>query len=451
MHTILLVEDEIAVRFSMRRFFERTGYRLVEAESCAAAEEHFRATPPDVVLLDYCLPDGDGLQLLTRLKQLDPAVPLIILTAHGSIDLAVRAVKLGAEQFFTKPVELATLQVMIERLLENRRHRQTTLAARSRESRHEIDPFLGDSAAIRRLREQSHKVLASLSPVLVLGETGTGKGLLANWLHRNGPRADEAFVDLNCAGLSRELLESELFGHERGAFTGAMAAKAGLLELAHRGTLFLDELGDMDLQIQPKLLKVLEEQRFRRLGDVRDRQVSVRLVAATHRDLARLAAEGSFRSDLYYRISTLPLHVPPLRERGHDVVLLARLLLARVAADLGRPGASLTPGAEGVLEQHHWPGNVRELRNVLERALLHADHDRIDAADLQGVAVARESAGPALHTSRPQTLRESERLHIAAALRTTAGNVPMAAETLGLSRSALYQKIKKHALSLTGD
>jgi len=249
MHSILLVEDETAVRFSMRRFFERKGYELVEAETCAQAEERFRGSPPDVVLLDYCLPDGDGLQLLTRLKQLDPAVPLIILTAHGSIDLAVRAVKLGAEQFFTKPVELAALLVVIERLIEHRRHRQSTLAARSRASRHEIDPFLGDSPPIRRLREQAHKLLASPSPVLVLGETGTGKGLLASWLHRNGPRADEAFVDLNCVGLSRELLESELFGHERGAFTGAVANKPGLLDIAHRGTLFLDEIGDLDAQL----------------------------------------------------------------------------------------------------------------------------------------------------------------------------------------------------------
>ncbi len=454
MHTVLLVEDEATIRFSTRRFLTNKGFEVVEADTCAAAESAFRGGAPDVVLLDYYLPDGDGLDLLTRLKPLDPSVPFVILTAHGSIDLAVRAIKVGAEQFLTKPIELQALQVVIERLLENRRNHKTSLATRSRQSRLEPDPFVGDSPAIRRLAEQAHKVLASPSPVLILGETGSGKGVLASWLHRNGPRSGEAFVDLNCAGLSREFLESELFGHERGAFTGAVNAKPGLLEIAHRGTLFLDEIGDLDAQIQPKLLKVLEEQRFRRLGDVRDRQVNVRLVAATHHDLAALSGAGRFRGDLYYRISTLPLFVPPLRERGQDVVLLARALLQRVGNDLGRPAASLAPEAERAIAAYPWPGNVRELRNTLERALLHADHDRLDAADVQN------SAAPGPHKSAAQaftapagadptlSLREAERRHIDAVLRAHAGDVVAAGAVLGLSRSALYQKIKKHRIEL---
>jgi DNA-binding NtrC family response regulator len=453
MHTVLLVEDEATIRFSMRRFLSNKGFEVVEAETCAAAEEVFRAGAPDVVLLDYYLPDGDGLDLLARLKPLDPNVPFVVLTAHGSIDLAVRAIKIGAEQFLTKPVELHALVVVIERLLENRRNQKTSLATRTRQSRREPDPFVGESPAVRRLAEQAHKLLASPSPVLILGETGTGKGVLASWLHRNGPRTSEAFIDLNCAGLSREFLESELFGHERGAFTGAVANKQGLLEIAHRGTLFLDEIGDLDVQVQPKLLKALEDQRFRRLGDARDRQVNVRLLAATHHDLTTLVREGRFRGDLYYRISTLPLHVPPLRERGRDVVLLARTLLQHVGADLGRPGASLTPTAEAALERYPWPGNVRELRNTLERALLHADGDRLDAADLlldagPGGPAAAPGAPNASSEAPALTLRQAERRHIEAVLRQSGGDVIVAASVLGLSRSALYQKIKKHRIAL---
>ncbi len=449
MHTVLLVEDQATVRYAVSRFLGGKGFEVVECASCAAAEDTFRRGSPDVVLLDYYLPDGDGLELLTRLKRLDAGVPFVILTAHGSIDLAVRAIKLGAEQFLTKPVELAALLVVIERLIDNRRNQKASLATRSRLSRREPDPFVGESPAIRRLAEQAHKMLASPSPVLVLGETGTGKSVLAAWLHRNGPRSSEAFVDLNCAGLAREFLESELFGHERGAFTGAVAAKPGLLEIAHRGTLFLDEIGDLDAQVQPKLLKVLEEQRFRRLGDVRDRQVNLRLIAATHHDLAALVREGRFRGDLYYRISALPLQVPPLRERGGDVVLLARSLLQHVGADLGRPGASLSPGAERALESYPWPGNVRELRNALERALLHAGHDRLDAADLQ-VENVPVTAGATGAPSPVLTLREAERRHIEAALQAQGGNVVATAAVLGLSRSALYQRLKKHGIPPSG-
>src|SRR4030095_6145073 len=233
----------------------------------------------------------------------DSGTPLLVLTAHGSIDLAVRAIKEGAEQFLTKPLELPALQVILQRLIQKQRNHQNQLASKSRQVRQAIDPFIGVSPAIHTLAEQAKRVLMTESPVLILGETGSGKGVLARWLHENSPRADEAFVDLNCAGLSRELLENELFGHEKGAFTSATTSKQGLFEVAHRGTIFLDEIGDVDLQIQPKLLKVLEEQRFRRVGDVRDRQVDVRLIAATHQDLSDLVRQKRFRDDLYFRVS----------------------------------------------------------------------------------------------------------------------------------------------------
>jgi DNA-binding NtrC family response regulator len=440
---ILLVDDESAIRFGIHDFLEAHGYQVDGAETCEGAEHAFRALPPDLVILDYKLPDGNALDLLPRLKAIDPEIPIAILTAHGSIDLAVRAIREGAEQFITKPVELSILLVIVERLLEQRRKRQRQLADEARRSREALDPFLGTSDAIRRLAAQVLRLVAAEIPILILGETGTGKGVLAHWLHRNGPRADEAFVDLNCAGLSREFLETELCGHEKGAFTGAVAAKIGLLEIAHRGTVFLDEIGDMDLHVQPRLLKVLEEKRFRRMGSVSDRHVDIHLLSASHHDLGRLAAEQKFRSDLYFRISAIPLSVPSLRTRIEDVPVLARHLLKRIAADLGRAEARLSPAAEAVLQAYAWPGNIRELRNVLERAVLLSDRSVLDAGDL------RIESLPAAGVASDEVnlpLAEIERRHIERVLAAEGGHVPRAAARLGIPRSSLYEKIKKLGL-----
>src|SRR4029078_2611182 len=306
----LIADDEPGVRFGIRDFLEQQGYEIEEADSCGDAQHVFKTSRPDIVIADYMLSDGTALDLIPRLKEIDSDIPLLVLTAHGSIDLAVRAIKEGAEQFLTKPLELPTLQVILQRLLQKQRNHHKQLASNTEQVRQAIDPFIGTSSAIHALADQAHKILNTESPILILGETATGKGVLARWLHENSPRADEAFVDLNCAGLSRELLETELFGHEKGAFTSATASKQGLFEVAHRGSIFLDEVGDVDLQIQPKLLKVLEEKRFRRLGDVRDRQVDVRLIGATHQDIGQLVREKKFRDDLYFRISTIPLAFP---------------------------------------------------------------------------------------------------------------------------------------------
>jgi DNA-binding NtrC family response regulator len=444
-NTILLVEDESSVRFGLSKFLAARGFEILEAESCRAAEELFRASRPDLVLADYLLPDGTGLDLLPRLRQADPGVPVLILTAHASIDLAVRAIKEGAEQFLTKPVELPALLVMVERLLENQRNRQKQLAGRSRSSREAVDPFVGTGEEIRRLAEAARRVAASDSPVLIEGETGTGKGVLARWLHDQGPRSEEAFVDLNCAGLSEEFLESELFGHEKGAYTGAGAAKPGLLEVAHRGTVFLDEIGDLSAQVQPKLLKVLEEKRFRRLGDVQDRSVDIRLIAATHQPLPQLVRERRFRSDLYFRISTLPLRMPPLRERVEDIVPLATLLLERLGQDLGRPAVRLSAAAEHALEGYPWPGNIREMRNVLERALLLTDGNMLNVRDLRFDALS--GSGPEPWPSETRlTLREMEAGYIERVLRDEGGRVAEAALRLGIPRSTLYQKMKQLGL-----
>ena len=441
---ILVVDDEPGVRFGIRDFLEQQGYQIEEAESCGDAQDLFRMFRPDVVIADYILPDGTALDLLPRLKEIDATTPLLVLTAHGSIDLAVRAIKEGAEQFLTKPVELPTLLVFLQRLLQKQRNHNKQLASKSRQVRQAIDPFIGTSPAIRALAEQARKILSTESPVLILGETGTGKGVLAHWLHHNSPRADEAFVDLNCAGLSRELLETELFGHEKGAFTSATASKQGLFEVAHCGTIFLDEVGDVDFQIQPKLLKVLEEKRFRRVGDVRDRQVDVRLIAATHQDIGKLVRDKRFRDDLYFRISTIPLSFPALRERSEDIPTLAQYVLDKIAADLGRDRLELDEDSIKALKAYSWPGNVRELRNVIERAVLLSGQNVITLKDLQFDGHATVGA-PLLNTRL--TLLELEKQHIERVLQEECGRVEQAAKRLGIPRSSLYQKLKKHQIT----
>ncbi|HTG94890.1 MAG TPA: sigma-54 dependent transcriptional regulator [Pyrinomonadaceae bacterium] len=440
---VLVVDDEPGIRFGIRDFLEHQGYEIEEADSCHEAQHLFRSSRPDIVIADYMLPDGTALDLLPRLKDIDSGIPLLVLTAHGSIDLAVRAIKEGAEQFLTKPLELPALQVILQRLLEKQRNANKQLASKSRQVRQAVDPFIGNSAAITALAAQARRVLSTESPVLILGETGSGKGVLARWLHENSPRAEEAFVDLNCAGLSRELLETELFGHEKGAFTSATASKQGLFEVAHRGSIFLDEVGDVDLQIQPKLLKVLEEKRFRRVGDVRDRQVDVRLIAATHQDIGQLVREKRFRDDLYFRISTIPLAFPALRDRIEDIPEVARYLLSKLSGDLGRGEIELTDDCIQALQSYSWPGNVRELRNVIERAVLLSDEKQIGLKDLHFDGHANVGA-PFLDTRL--TLMELEKQHIERVLQEEKGRVEKAAKRLGIPRSSLYQKIKKHQI-----
>ena len=445
---VLVVDDEPGVRFGVRDFLEIRGFLVDEAQDCGSAERAFRDAPPDVAIVDYALPDGDALSLMPTLKAIDPAVALIVLTGHASIDLAVRSVHAGAEHFLTKPVELPALEVILRRLLEQQRNRKLRVATRRRSARCDIDPFVGSSAAIRHLAEQARRVLSATSPILIQGETGSGKGVLAHWLHANGPRADETFVDLNCAGLSRELVEAELFGHAKGAFTGAAALKQGLLEVAHRGTVFLDEVGDMPLDVQPRLLKVLEEKRFRRLGEVSERGVDVQLIAASAQPLATLADEKRFRSDLYFRLNSLPLELPPLRERREDIVPLAEDLLARLARD-GRRSATLDSEANRLLEQYSWPGNVRELRNCLERALLLSDEPVLGARDLRLAETRRAAAARSDDAAQGDaTLAEIERRHVLRVLGEEGGQVEGAAARLGIPRSTLYQKLKQYRAAL---
>lgn len=436
---ILVVDDDDIIVFAIRDYLEHRGFIVDEAETCAEAEIRYRAEVYDAVTLDYSLPDGNAIELLPRLKAIDSGVPIILLTGHARIELAVRAIQLGAEQFLLKPLDLPALLVVIERALENQQNRRKQLARESLDQpQRAVDPFIGQSLAIHRLEEQSRLAAGTESPILIQGETGTGKSELARWLHRNSSRASEPMLELNCGGFSREFLESELFGHEKGAFTGATATKVGLLEAAHRGTVFLDEIGDMDLQLQPKILKALEEKRFRRLGGLQDRKVDFRLIAATHQNLDRLVSEQLFRSDLYYRISAIQIVAPPLRDRAEDIPAFAQILLNRLTSDCGRESIHLSQSAVVKLRQHLWPGNIRELRNVLERALMGARSSTIEAQDLDfASSPGQERAAPST-----MTLKELERNHIMQILNEEDGQVDRAAKRLDIPRSTLYQKIK---------
>ncbi|MFY9559035.1 MAG: sigma-54 dependent transcriptional regulator [Terriglobales bacterium] len=440
---ILVVDDEPQFLSTVQDFLENNGFEVIAGTSCRQAEEIYCSAKPDAAVMDYSLGDGNALDILPRLRAADASIPIIIMTGHASIELAVQAVKLGAEHFLTKPVDLVTLAVMLERSLENQRNRRKQAIDQSRSSRAGINPFLGTSDAIGRLEEMAGRVALADSPILIQGETGTGKNVLARWIHGQSGRAKEPFVDLNCGGLMRDFLETELFGHEKGAFTGAVQNKTGLLEIAHKGTLFLDEIGDVDISVQPKILKVLEEKQFRRLGDVRDRRVDIRLVAATHQNLNLLMKDKRFRTDLFFRISTIPLAVPPLRERVEDIPLLATHLVERLSAELSCGTVEIKPEAMRRLQSYSWPGNIREMRNVLERAVLLSGNRVIGEKNLHF----DQTEWPELKLGNlSKTLEEMERDYIAQVLQAEGGRVETAARKLGIPRSTLYAKLKQYKL-----
>lgn len=409
------------------------GYVVREATGCSDAIAQLSSTRPAVVLLDLQLGDGQAFDVLPCLGEVAPDAKVVILTGHPTVEAAVRAIKAGADDFLSKPVSMTLLLQTVARLQETR-----TLSKRS------VRPPSPTTAspAMRAFIDDVERLRDSDCNVLVLGETGTGKTRLARRLHAIGSRATGPFVDVNCAGLSRELFESELFGHERGAFTGAHASKAGLFEAANHGTLFLDEIGDVEVGIQPKLLKALEDKTFRRVGDLRQRSVDVRLIAATHHRLLDAVAQGKFRADLYYRISTIALTIPPLRERREDILpLVTEFVLSKCA------GVSIEHEAAERLMQYPWPGNVRELKNVIERALLlrRGAVVTVDALRFDSVA---EAAPPVADPVLPKraTWDDVERAHIMEALELEGGRVEAAARRLGMPRSTLYYKLKQYQL-----
>ncbi len=457
---VLVVDDEPALRHLLRVIIERLGYPLVEAADGQQALAALEAEPrPRVVLCDVRMPRLSGLDFLRQVRGRE--VFVVMMSAYASTDLAIEALREGAYDFITKPFRAEEIDACLKRIVDRERLAEENRRLRARvegqgEGEESERAFLGRSAAAREVLDIVERVAAYPSTVLLTGESGTGKELLARALHERSDRAERAWVAVNCAAIPEALLESELFGHERGAFTGAIRAHGGLFEQAHGGTLFLDEIGEMPLALQAKLLRVLEEGRIRRVGGTRDLPVDVRVVAATARELEAEVRAGRFRADLFYRLNVVRIRIPPLRERVEDIPLLARALVRRAARRLGRQIEGLSPEAERELVQASWPGNVRQLENALERAALMARGDRVEVEDLP-VEVRLSAAGggealePALggeeeDLSIKRQVVALERRLIARALARTGGNKSQAARLLDLSYKALIYKIRDYGL-----
>jgi DNA-binding NtrC family response regulator len=449
--SILAVDDDDEFRAVVTRRFQRRGYEVEHTGSplqaiAKAEQKHF-----DVAILDIAMPEMDGIQLLERLRQLNPDIQAIMLTGQGTIETAIRAMKLGACDYLTKPCELAELEVKVEGAYEKgqlARENQNlkTLLRRSGPP----TQIIGNSPAIRQVLRMIEKVAATESSVLIQGESGTGKELVARALHAGSPRADKPLVVINCAALQETLLESELFGHEKGAFTSAIAAKQGLFEVADGGTLFIDEIGEMAGGLQAKLLRVLEDGRFRRVGSTKEIKTDVRIIAATNKDLTKEIAANRFRDDLYFRLNVITIPVPPLRERAEDIPLLVNYFLAQGI----RGPRAIEADALAALANYRWPGNVRELANVIERAKILADGPSITIRDLP-LGVIQPAAATASEESVRSTgangthLEHLERQHIQRVLESESWNKARAARALGISRRRLYRLLEKHSLLKT--
>src|SRR3989454_1118938 len=454
-HTLLVVDDERSLRFTIGEWARDLGFTPLEAASGSEALERMHEQVVDVVLLDLRLTNEDGMEVLKRLRDEDPALPVIMLTGHGSVEHAVQATKLGAYDFMLKPPDLDHLGVVVTRAIEHSRLQREVQHLRAG-TLGEVS-LIGESQALRRVLQRLDKAGRSVSvTVLIQGETGSGKELMARYLHTHSARAGGPFIELNCSAIPEQLLESELYGHERGAFTDAKRFRKGLFELADGGTLFLDEIGEMAPGLQSKLLRVLETRTFRRVGGSTDITVDVRVVAATHIDLKRAVAEGRFREDLFFRLNVVPIDLPALRERPEDIEALAEHFVARFCRELGRAPARLDPSALESLRAYPWPGNVRELRNVMERVVLLEAEDVILPEHLPAEVIhpAVRSAVLSVATAPAETfpagvvrpLTDIEKLAIEHALEVCGGNKTRAAQALGISRQTLRTKLKEYAL-----
>jgi len=466
--TVLIVDDERTLARAIKTFMAEAGYEAEIATDAETALGLVESLRPDVVFADVRLPGMSGIDLLRRIREFDPAIPVIIMTAHGTIEGAVEAVKLGAFDYMKKPVDLEELKLLADRARENTLLKQELSYYRRRAgSEAPVSGILGNSPALGAVLDQVRQIAAldETPPVLITGETGTGKGLVARTLHNSGPRSAKPFIDVNCTALPANLIEAELFGYERGAFTDAKESKIGLFEAAEDGFLFLDEVGDLEPSLQGKLLRAIEERTVRRVGGIRDRKVNVRILAATNRDLEKEVQANRFRSDLYFRLAVILLHLPPLRERGDDALVLAEHFIRRFSAKYGKDVRRIDTRAREVLLSYPWPGNVRELSHVIERAVLwsrdatlNVEHLSV-AAPMKALAepvagagsdireaVNATAKGPLDGTAEGTDLAQVERSLIERAMRDAGGNQTRAAQRLGISRDTLRYRLKKFGL-----
>ena len=459
---ILVIDDEAEIRRSLRMILEYEGYDVQEASSGPEGLALIEREPPDLVFMDIRMPGLDGLEALQRIRQVNEALPVVIISGHGTVSTAVEATKLGAFDFIEKPLASERVLVTIRNALDSTRLQDENRSLkRAVEARYQM---VGESPALRAIWDSIKRAAPTNATVLLLGESGAGKELVARSIHRNSLRSRERFVQVNCAAIPEELIESELFGHEKGSFTGATEKQIGKFEQADRGTIFLDEVGDMSAKTQAKVLRVLQEGEVERLGSARTIKVDVRVIAATNKDLEAEIERGTFREDLYFRLSVIPIKVPPLRERREDIPALVRHFADLFGRENNRRPQRFTPGALEVMQKARWKGNVRELRNTVERLLIMTPGDVIDADDLRDVVrpdvkapaapVEAAAAGAANHLS-PNTLREfkesAERRFLVEKLRENAWNISKTAEVIGTPRSNLYKKLEQYAITQESD
>jgi two-component system nitrogen regulation response regulator NtrX len=444
--SILIVDDEETIRRSLSGILSDEGFETASAADRDAALASIRSAAPDLVLLDIAMPGADGVEVLGELRERWPEVPVVMMSGHGTIETAVRTTRMGAFDFIEKPLSIDKLLITIEHALErsqlereNRRLRAGALRA------HEI---LGTSDLIAKLKEQIAVAGPSNGRVLITGENGTGKELVARQIHLQSKRVDHPFVEVNCAAIPGELIESELFGHEKGAFTGAASEKRGRFELADRGTIFLDEIADMSPSTQAKVLRVLQEHAFERVGGTGTIEVDVRVIAATNRDLEEEIASGRFREDLYYRLNVIPFRVPSLRERRQDIPVLVRAFVEEFCRDSGLKTKELTEQALAVLRAHSWPGNVRELRNLMERLVIMTPGERIDADHLPESVGTLPNAAAAAAATLGEARRDFERRWLLVKLREHGGNISRTAAAVGLARESLSRKVKAFSIEI---
>jgi len=452
MADILIVEDKESLRTMLRKTLESRGFTVDEAADAYEARRRLQAVRYLVVLTDLKLPAGSGLDVLREAREADPETPVIVMTAFGTVEEAVQAMKDGAADFLTKPVDTDHLLVLLDRAVDRRRMMtELLLLKEEHQTRFGLPKVMGEDPALKEAMLSLQRAAATDTTVLLLGESGTGKELMARALHQLSDRAKGPFVAINCAAIPETLLENELFGHEKGAFTGAGARKVGKAELANKGTLFLDEIGDMPLPLQGKILRLVQERQFERVGGLQTLSVDLRVVAATNRDLRTLVQDKEFREDLYFRLSVFPIEIPPLRRRRRDVLLLAEAFVERFGREMGRQGLRLSDAARAALSEHTWPGNVRELQNCLERAFILCDgttiepaHLRLEPAMRTGPTLADvvDLSGPLPEVTKRVVSRAEEEA-IAAALKDTDGDRSAAASRLGISLSTLNRRLRK--------